>query len=110
MTEGKIAQEGRGDEVVERLAGWLAAHGRSGCAIERLAGDVSTRQYFRVRSPADGRGFVAAFYPGELAGAQVRFTGAARLLRDTGVRVPTIEIDDPARGFALLEDVGAATL
>jgi hypothetical protein len=110
MTGEKVEKERCGDEVAERLARWLEARDRSGCVIERLAGDVSTRQYFRVRSPASGRSFVAAFYPGELAGAQVRFTAAARLLRGAGVRVPMIEIDDPARGFALLEDVGAATL
>jgi len=110
MTEGEIAQENRADEVAERLAGWLETHGRPGGAIERLAGDVSTRQYFRIRSGAGGRSYVAAFYPGDLAGAQVRFTIAARLLRDSGVKVPTIEIDDPAQGFALLEDVGASTL
>lgn len=110
MKQERAGAADRADEVAERLARWLAARGRTSVTIERLAGDVSSRQYFRVREPGGGRSFVAAFYPAELAGVQVRFTAAARLLRDAGVRVPTIEIDDPRSGFALLEDVGAATL
>jgi aminoglycoside/choline kinase family phosphotransferase len=100
---------GAAESLGPRLAAWLARAGRSGWALEPLAGDLSARTYFRVRSPA-GATRVVACYPAQLRDAQLRFARAAALLARASVRVPGIEIDDPAAGFALLEDLGERTL
>jgi len=92
-----------------RLEAWLARAGRAGWTLEPLAGDLSSRSYFRVRSP-EGETRVVACYPEELRDAQRRFVLAAGLLARASVRVPVIELDDHAAGFSLLEDLGERTL
>lgn len=99
----------RNDDLERRLADWLDSLGHAGARLERLAGDLSSRRYLRVR-PARGAALVAAIYPPDLAAAQRRFVAAAGLLDAAGVRVPRIEADAPELGFALLEDLGPATL
>jgi len=96
-------------DLERRLGDWLAALGLAGATLQPLAGDLSSRRYLRVRT-ARGACFVAAVYPSDLAAAQRRFAAAARLLVAAGVRVPRIEADAPELGFALLEDLGTATL
>ncbi len=110
MTPGEEVDEESAAAVEARLASWLARHRVVATSVERLAGDVSTRQYFRLRVRGRQGTLIAAFYPRELAATQKRFAAAALLLGEAGVRVPAIELDDPESGFALLEDVGAATL
>lgn len=97
------------DDLERRLGDWLASLGLVGASLESLAGDLSSRRYLRVRA-ARGARFVAAVYPTDLAAAQRRFAAAARLLGVAGVRVPRLEADAPELGFALLEDLGPATL
>jgi N-acetylmuramate 1-kinase len=96
-------------ELERRLAAWLARSGHVEVAISPLAGDVSARRYYRIRDRRGGT-LVAAVYPPELADAQRRFTRVAGILDRAGVRVPGILLDDAEAGFALLEDLGAATL
>lgn len=93
----------------QRLASWLARAGRGDATLEPLAGDLSTRRYFRLRSPG-GQTRVVACYPEPHSDAQRRFALAAALLARIPVRVPAIELDDAAAGFALLEDLGDRTL
>lgn len=99
----------RPDDLDRRLGEWLASLDLAGVTLEPLAGDLSNRSYLRIRT-ARGACFVAAVYPPELAAAQGRFAAAARMLTSAGVRVPRIEADAPELGFALLEDLGPATL
>jgi len=89
---------------------WLAARGFAVAAITPLQGDVSTRSYFRVELAGEPAPWIVARYPLELAAAQRRFAAAGRLLARAGVRVPALRLDDPAAGYALLEDLGPATL
>lgn len=99
----------RRNDLDRRLGEWLGSLHLGVVASEPLAGDLSSRSYLRVRTQR-GACFVAAVYPPELAAAQRRFTAAARMLASAGVRVPRIEAEAPELGFALLEDLGPATL
>jgi hypothetical protein len=96
-------------EATVEIAAWLAQGGLRARAIEPLAGDLSTRRYFRVRL-ADGGSALVVRYPVELAAAQRRFRVVSQLLAAAGVRVPKTLLDDPERGFALVEDLGPRTL
>lgn len=97
------------DVFAEQLRPWLAARGRASGAITVLAGDVSARRYARVEL-AGGATAIAAGYPSDLAAAQRRFEGAARLLAAAGVRVPATLDCDPEAGLTLVEDLGERTL
>jgi len=92
------------------VASWLARHGLVAASVEALAGDVSTRRYFRVALRGEPATWIVARYPPELAAAQRRFAAAGALLAAAGVRVPGLRLDDPETGFALVEDLGPATL
>jgi hypothetical protein len=102
-------RSGRQDDLDRRLGEWLDALGFRGATLEPLAGDLSSRRYSRIRTAERGSRVVAV-YPPELSAAQLRFAAAARLLEAAGVRVPRLEADAPELGFALLEDLGPATL
>lgn len=97
------------DPIGRRLEAWLARRGLGSAPVEPLAGDVSSRRYFRVRVPG-GERRIAAYYPPELRRAQVRFSAAAELLEEVGVRVPRRYAEDRRAGFSLIEDLGARTL
>ena len=97
-------------DTADVVTAWLAERGRIVTAIEPMTGDVSTRRYFRVRLAGEPAPHIVALYPPELVAAQLRFSPAARLLGEAGVRVPAIELDEPERRLALLEDLGPETL
>jgi N-acetylmuramate 1-kinase len=89
---------------------WLAARGLRARAVRPVVGDVSSRSYFRVELEGETASWMVACYPPELAAAQRRFAAAGELLAGAGVRVPALRIDDDERRFALVEDLGPATL
>jgi aminoglycoside/choline kinase family phosphotransferase len=87
-----------------------------------MLGDASTRAYERLVAP-DGRTAILMISPPRPDGPPVRFgkpySAIARLaedilpflaidagLRDLGLSAPTIYASDPARGLAILEDLG----
>ncbi|MEO8874694.1 MAG: phosphotransferase [Polyangiaceae bacterium] len=90
--------------------------------VEPMPGGASTRKYFRLTSGggAKAKSAVAMFVPDgdkpeeiSKAGAAAKrwpFLEVAELLRERGVDVPHILVDDAAHGWLLLEDLGEATL
>jgi len=94
----------------EEVGEWLAQVGKPASRIEPLAGDVSSRSYFRVAFPGLESTCIVARYPVEIRATQQRFSAAAGLLRAQRIRVPALLVEDLQAGFALLEDLGPATL
>lgn len=99
--------------VEAELAAWvrdrLAA--RSGCdridaRFDALPAEASTRRFFRVRSAALGDSFIAMHSPPR-SEDNPRFVRLARRLRRHGLGAPRIHGADLARGFVLMEDLGA---
>jgi len=90
--------------------------------VEAMPGGASTRKYFRLRSKSDpeARSLVAMFVPDgdkpeeiQKAGVAPKrwpFLEVAELLRERGVDVPELVVDDAAHGWLLLEDLGDGTL
>ncbi|HTQ14305.1 MAG TPA: phosphotransferase [Rhizomicrobium sp.] len=116
----------------EAMRGFLKSAGWEGATVAPLPGDASTRRYFRVAhgsrramlmdqpQHAETPAAPAGATPEErralgynavarLAGADVaRFVAASNFLRAQGLSAPDIYAADPARGFALIEDLGDA--
>jgi aminoglycoside/choline kinase family phosphotransferase len=112
------------------MRAFLKSAGWGNALVTPLPGDASTRHYFRIAhgsrkamlmdQPQQAETPVAAAHatPDErralgynavarLAGGDVaRFVAAANYLRARGLSAPDIYADDPAQGFALLEDLG----
>jgi aminoglycoside/choline kinase family phosphotransferase len=112
-------------------ADFLAAHGLADAARTPLAGDASTRAYERLRR-ADGVSLIFMDQPpsaetepcppeatpaervalgynacARLAAGRVdAFVACAAFLRDRGLSAPQVLAADPARGLAVLEDLG----
>jgi aminoglycoside/choline kinase family phosphotransferase len=112
---GRVTDEARGttEEAPPcdaAVASWLAAHGLTARAVVPLVGDVSSRSYFRAELAGERSSWIVARYPPELRSAQRRFAAARVLLAGAGVRVPALRLDEPEAGFALVEDLGPATL
>jgi len=91
--------------------------------IAPLAGDASSRRYFRARFDGPVSSAVLMVQSGsglsissdELtslgdAPAEMPFLNVQRYLRKHSIAVPDVYAADPARGLALLEDVGDTTL
>lgn len=110
---------------------FLEAHGFGQAERERLTGDASTRQYERLRLPS-GSSLVFMDQPPALesapcdpgatpaqraaagynalarlaAGRVDAFIATAGWLRQQGLSAPEVMAADPARGLAVLEDLG----
>lgn len=91
------------------LCGWLAGLGFGEAAVERLTGDVSPRQYHRLRRPR-GASAILATYPPEIHATGERFGRTTELLAAAGVRVPRVLGAKLERGWMLVEDLGVRTL
>lgn len=91
------------------LSPWLAAQGFAAARIEPLPGDVSPRRYSRVWL-ASGGSAILALYPEEIREIAVRYLRSTELLGSVAVPVPRIFAVDLARGWMLIEDLGAETL
>ena len=84
---------------------WARAILGTAVTLEPIAGDASTRSYLRVHGAPDGP-LVVMVVPGDAEALQ-RYLEVARRLAAAGVRVPAVRAADPARGLALVEDLGA---
>ncbi|HVS15962.1 MAG TPA: phosphotransferase [Thermoanaerobaculia bacterium] len=78
-------------------------------SVDPPIGDVSTRKYFRGRSPRDAT-VIVAWYPPDARSTHRRYQQASRLLETAGVRVPEILASDEAGCYMVLEDVGTRRL
>ncbi len=87
---------------------WLDRSGHPAARLEPLAGDVSARRYLRAESR--GRSLIVALYPPDLRATCERFVATGDLLREAGLRVPSVLGSDCRQGMMLLEDVGELTL
>lgn len=76
--------------------------------MEPLAGDVSARQYFRLRSESGSA--ILVTYPEAVRGVCTRFAASTALLERAGVRVPAILAAACEFGWMLCEDLGPRTL
>lgn len=86
---------------------FLAAHGFSAAAREPLPADASFRRYVRLRGGPRPALLMDAPPPAE----DVRpFLAIAAHLHEAGLSAPEVIAADPAQGFALVEDFGAATV
>lgn len=112
------------------IAKFLSQTEFAAAAFTPIAGDASTRSYRRARigdksailllappaaeapeCPPDAspeeRARLGYNACARLAGPNLTaFTAIARVLRDVGLSAPAIYADDPAKGFALIEDLG----
>ncbi|MGE0638800.1 MAG: phosphotransferase [Thermoanaerobaculia bacterium] len=88
---------------------WLEGSGLSPRSIEPLPGDLSQRQYFRVRLVAGGS-LLVAHYPSSMAASQAKFLAVQRMLDGAGVAVPRVLASGAAEGFMALEDLGEETV
>jgi len=91
------------------LGEWLEHAGFELRESHPLAGDVSPRRYHRLTA-ADGTTAVLAVYPEEVLEACRRFARSTDLLAAAGVPVPRVLAVDCARGWMLVQDLGALTL
>ena len=87
---------------------WLDRLGHPPSRLEPLAGDVSARRYLRAES--GGRSLIVAIYPPSLRTTCERFLATGGLLREAGLRVPSVLESDCRQGLMLLEDLGELTL
>jgi len=87
---------------------WLDRSGHPPSRLEPLAGDVSARRYLRAES--SGRSLIVAVYPPTLRATCERFVATGDLLREAGLRVPSVVESDCRLGAMLLEDLGELTL
>ena len=69
-----------------------------------LAAEASTRQFFRIDT--GDRSFIAMRSP-PATEDNPRYVRFAALLRDYGLRTPTVHATDLERGYMLIEDLGA---
>lgn len=101
--------EGSPEHDRKALRAWLAESGFAAREVTPLPGDVSPRRYERWTF-VEGGSAILALYPPEVRAACARFARTTTLLAGAGVRVPRILAGDCARGWMLVEDLGAATL
>lgn len=86
---------------------FLAAHGFAAARREKLRADASFRRYVRLHGGPCPALLMDAPPPAE----DVRpFLAIAAHLARIGLAAPEILAADPARGFLLIEDLGAATM
>lgn len=105
MIEPIEAAAGRAD-----LEGWLAGLGLGVREVQPLTGDVSRRQYARLRFE-DGTTAILATYPSDIAPVCPRFLRTTEILEGAGVRVPRVlAAACDGAGWMLLEDLGPCTL
>jgi hypothetical protein len=91
----------------EGAEAFLAAHGFAGAAREPLPADASFRRYVRLLGGPRPALLMDAPPPAE----DLRpFLAIAAHLHGAGLSAPEVIAADPAQGFALVEDFGAATL
>jgi hypothetical protein len=91
------------------LAAALADWGLTDCPRTRLSGDVSPRQYHRLRL-GPGRSAVAMVTPTERAAQLADWLAVRAWLAGHGVPVPAVWRHHPASGVLLIEDVGDVLL
>lgn len=95
-------------ERTPRRQHFLDQHGWHGIAPVALSGDASSRNYARLRRPADAGGPASAILmddpttPNQVA----TFVRIADCLRGCALSAPEIYAADAADGFALIEDFG----
>jgi len=93
------------DERFRALEAWLAAElGAPPRRIERASTDASFRRYFRVFTD-DGASRIAMDAPPERENTRA-FVQVASLMKEAGVHVPHVLLQDLERGFLLLTDLG----
>lgn len=85
---------------------FLAAHGFATARAEPLPGDASARRYARLAGGPEPA-LLMECPPGESLDAFLRL---AAHLRAHGARAPRVIAADPARGLALVEDLGRLTM
>ena len=89
----------------DALARWVAAEtGLSNPTLEPLPVEASTRRFFRV--PAGSATLIAMSAP-PATEDNPRFVRLARTFHRHGLATPEIRAFDEARGFVLMEDLGA---
>lgn len=74
---------------------------------EPLAGDASTRRYSRLLD-RNGQSAILVEYPPDPPGVLARDLEVTAWLTTIGLRLPAVVAADPAAGWMVLEDVGAA--
>jgi aminoglycoside/choline kinase family phosphotransferase len=104
--------------VLPGIAARVLPGGAAAIECEAMPGGASTRSYFRVRR--GGASAVAMFVPdgtkpeevvhGGPPPARWPFLEVRDLLASRGVDVPALFVEDTARGWLLLEDLGDDTL
>ena len=95
-----------GDARLDLLRHWLVADLRlAPRSVVPASADASFRRYFRVQLP-DGGSRVAMDAPPDKENIEP-FLRIGALLHGAGVHVPEVFAVDRARGFVLLEDLGA---
>jgi aminoglycoside/choline kinase family phosphotransferase len=93
------------DDRFRALEAWLAAElGAPPRRIQRASTDASFRRYFRVFAD-DGISRIAMDAPPERENSRA-FVQVASLMKDAGVHVPHVLLEDLERGFLLLTDLG----
>ncbi len=104
-------ERARQDTRRQALEHWLAsldgALGLDRESLEPASNDASFRRYFRIRG-AGGTTRIVMDAPPPQEDTRP-FIHAAKVLKRSGVSVPTVLAADTAQGFLLLEDFGNAT-
>jgi len=95
----KLAPMSRQSEMEQ----FVADAGHAGAPISLLAGDASFRKYWRVN--VQGSSLVLMDAPPEHEDVRP-FIQVTNLLRDMGLKAPSVHAQDLQRGFLLLEDLG----
>ncbi len=94
------------DARLNQLQDWVRdGLGEAGLHLRPLAGDASFRRYFRTQGAT--RSWVAMDAPPEREPVRA-YLDATVFLQQAGVHVPDVRLQDEARGFLLLEDLGDA--
>ena len=94
------------DARLNQLQDWARdGLGEAGLRLRLLAGDASFRRYFRTRGAR--RSWVAMDAPPERESVRA-YLDTTACLQQAGVHVPAVRLQDEARGFLLLEDLGDA--
>ena len=94
------------DARLNQLQDWVRdGLGEAGLRLRPLAGDASFRRYFRTQGAE--RSWVAMDAPPEQESVRA-YLDATACLQQAGVHVPAVRMQDEARGFLLLEDLGDA--
>lgn len=97
-------------QEVDALAEWVAASAAVEGPLQPLPAEASTRRFFRVSlrtENPDGAASYIAMHAPPATEDNPRFLRLARLFRCHGLATPRIHAFDVARGFVLMEDLGA---